>query len=83
MKHQNIKTSLTIFTIGHSTRPVEEFIELLKAHGIGVVADVRTIPKSRHNPQYTSDVLAATLHRHGSGYKHTPGPEGHTDAKKH
>ena len=82
MKHQNIKTSLTIFTIGHSTRPVEEFIELLKAHGIGVVADVRTIPKSRHNPQYNSDVLAATLHGHGIGYKHMPGLGGLHHAKK-
>jgi uncharacterized protein (DUF488 family) len=82
MKHQNIKTSLTIFTIGHSTRPIEEFIELLKAHGIGVVADVRTIPKSRHNPQYNSDVLAATLHGNGIGYKHMPGLGGLRHTKK-
>ena len=82
MKHQNIKTSLTIFTIGHSTRPVEEFIELLKAHGIGVVADVRTIPKSRHNPQYNSDELPPALREHGIGYEHLPGLGGLRHTRK-
>ena len=42
----------TIFTIGHSTHPIEEFVEMLRAHGIELVVDVRTIPKSRHNPKF-------------------------------
>jgi hypothetical protein len=45
-------TRLTIFTIGHSTRPIDEFLRLLKAHGVQRVVDVRTIPRSRHNPQF-------------------------------
>ena len=46
-----------IFTIGHSTRPIDEFIALLKAHGVEEVVDVRTIPMSRHNPQFNTDPL--------------------------
>ncbi len=56
--------SMTIYTIGHSNHPLEKFIEMLTAHGIGLIADVRTIPKSRHNPQYNSDALAASLREH-------------------
>lgn len=52
---------LTIFTIGHSTRPIDEFIGLLRANGIQQLIDIRTIPKSRHNPQFNSDALAASL----------------------
>ena len=61
MAKEHAKTSETIFTIGHSTHPIEEFADILKAHGIEFAADVRTIPKSRHNPQYNSDALAAAL----------------------
>ncbi len=61
-----------IFTIGHSTRTIEQFIELLKAHGIQEVVDVRTIPKSRHNPQFAGDELAASLQGAGIAYKHLP-----------
>lgn len=50
-----------IFSIGHSTRPIEAFISLIQAHGVRTVADVRTIPRSRRNPQYGSDELAASL----------------------
>jgi uncharacterized protein (DUF488 family) len=53
---------LTIFTIGHSTRPIAEFTELLQANGVEQLIDIRTIPKSRHNPQFNSDALAASLH---------------------
>ena len=45
----------TIFTIGHSTHPIDEFISMLNAHGIRKLIDVRTIPKSRHNPQFNGD----------------------------
>lgn len=50
-----------IFTVGHSTRPIDEFIALLRAHGIARIADVRTIAKSRHNPQFGADQLVQTL----------------------
>lgn len=53
--------TLTIFTIGHSTHPLEEFIEMLKAHGIKMVVDVRTIAKSRHNPQFNEVALEKSL----------------------
>ena len=62
-----------IFTIGHSTRPIEVFVRLLKAHGIQRVIDVRTIPRSRHNPQFNRDQLAPALHRARIHYKHIAG----------
>jgi hypothetical protein len=66
-------TPLTIFTIGHSTRPIDEFIRLLKAHGVQRVVDVRTIPRSRHNPQFNCDQLSPALHRGKIQYRHMPG----------
>jgi len=61
---------LTIFTIGHSTHPIEHFIELLRANGIRQLIDIRTIPKSRRNPQFNSDALAASLHAARISYIH-------------
>ncbi len=66
-------TDRTIFTIGHSTRPIDEFITILKALDIRLVADVRTIPRSRHNPQFNSDVLAKSLKDSGLDYVHMAG----------
>ena len=60
----------TIYTIGHSTRTIEQFIELLKAHGIEELVDVRTIPRSRHNPQFGREDLAASLQQTGIAYTH-------------
>lgn len=54
--------SPAIFTIGHSTRPIEEFIRLLKAHDVRRLVDVRTVPRSRHNPQFNRDDLSRALH---------------------
>lgn len=62
----------TIHTIGHSTRPIEEFIDLLTAQGITRLVDIRTVPKSRHNPQYWGDALAASLQEAGIGYSYLP-----------
>ena len=76
------KTDLTIFTIGHSTHSIEEFVELLKAHAIVLLVDVRTIPKSRHNPQYNTDELAAALQDHEIAYEHMAGLGGLRHAKK-
>ncbi len=60
----------TIYTIGHSTRTIEQFLELLKAHGIQQIVDVRTVPKSRHNPQFGKEALAASLEQAGIAYRH-------------
>lgn len=59
---------MTIYTIGHSTRPIEEFIGLLHAQNVKQLADIRTIPKSRHNPQFGSESLAKSLQKSGIGY---------------
>ncbi len=60
----------TIYTIGHSTRTIEQFIELLRAHGIEELVDVRTIPRSRHNPQFGTEELAASLQQEEIAYTH-------------
>ncbi len=73
---------LIIYTIGHSTRSIDDFLEVLKVHGIRLVVDVRTIPRSRHNPQYNSDVLAPALLRRDIGYIHLPGLGGLRHPKK-
>lgn len=62
-----------LWTIGHSTRPIEEFIGLLLTHGIHVLADVRTIPFSRRNPQYNQEAFAQSLREAGLQYRHMPG----------
>ena len=62
-----------IFTIGHSNRPIEDFIGLLWTHEVARVIDVRTIPRSRHNPQFNLDTLPASLACAGIDYSHMPG----------
>jgi uncharacterized protein (DUF488 family) len=57
-----------IFTIGHSTRTLPEFIELLRSNGVQRVIDIRTIPRSRHNPQFCREALAPALRRAKIGY---------------
>jgi uncharacterized protein (DUF488 family) len=64
---------LTVFTIGHATRPIDEFIKLLTAHGVQRLVDVRTIPQSRHNPQFGREPLSASLARADIHYTHLPG----------
>lgn len=63
-------TGVTIYTVGHSTHPIDEFIEMLQAHGVQKLVDVRTIPKSRHNPQFNSPDLAASVRRENVTYRH-------------
>jgi uncharacterized protein (DUF488 family) len=58
------------FTIGHSTRPIGEFVDLLRHAEVRLVADVRAMPRSRANPQYNSDVLAQALSEFQIGYEH-------------
>ncbi len=57
-----------VYTIGHSTHPIDEFIRILAAFEIEKVVDVRTIPKSRHNPQFNEDELRKQLFEHAIEY---------------
>ncbi len=63
---------LTVFTIGHSTRTIDEFVGLLKNFRINLVVDVRTVPRSRHNPQFNKETLPNTLKPYGIKYIHMP-----------
>jgi uncharacterized protein (DUF488 family) len=66
------ESELTILTIGHSTRTLDEFVDLLKVYGVSLVVDVRTVPRSRHNPQFNKETLPNTLKPHGIKYIHMP-----------
>jgi uncharacterized protein (DUF488 family) len=62
--------SVTVFTIGHGTRPAAELIATLTEAGVRTVVDVRRFPGSRRNPQFNQPALAASLDEHGIGYVH-------------
>lgn len=62
-----------VLTIGHSTRLLDEFIEILKAHGVELLVDIRTVPRSRHNPQFNKESLPKSLSAVGIGYEHHAG----------
>ena len=62
-----------VCTIGHSNRTIEDFIGLLRQNGVACVLDIRTIPKSRHNPQFGQDKLASSLADSGIEYRYLPG----------
>jgi uncharacterized protein (DUF488 family) len=62
--------SSSIYAIGHSTHPLDHFITLVKAHEIRIVCDVRTVPRSRHVPQFNKDSLGIALPAQGLGYRH-------------
>lgn len=64
-------TTTTIWTIGHSTHSFQEFVAILKSFGIEALVDVRTVPRSRHNPQFNKDELERTLPEVGIEYAHT------------
>lgn len=65
-----MKKKISVFTIGHSTHSIEDFIEILKHYHIDELVDIRTIPKSRHNPQFNMDTFAKALRNHHIGYRH-------------
>lgn len=71
-----------IFTVGHSTLPIERFIELLKAYGIGQLVDIRTMPGSRRNPQFGSEALAGSLEAAHIEYAHMEALGGLRRARK-
>ena len=62
-----------VLTVGHSTRPLSAFIALLLVHSVSRVIDVRTVPRSRHNPQFNRDTLLASLEVAGIRYAHAAG----------
>lgn len=64
---------MTLFTIGHSTRTFDEFLTLLRAHGVDAIADVRTVPRSRRHPHFAREALEPALEGYGIGYRHFPG----------
>jgi uncharacterized protein (DUF488 family) len=70
--HQSSSVGSTpvVLTIGHSTRALQDFIDLLGVHGIEVVVDVRTVPRSRRNPQFNRETLPEALQAAGIGYEH-------------
>lgn len=61
-----------IYTIGHSTRPIDEFIRILKHYGVQEVVDIRKIPRSGYNPQYNMESLSKSLEESGIAYRHYP-----------
>ena len=73
---------LIVMTIGHSTRPAKEFIRLLKAHQVQRLVDVRTVPRSRHNPQFNRSELSPALHSARLHYRYMPGLGGFRHARR-
>jgi uncharacterized protein (DUF488 family) len=61
---------IVIYAVGHSIRTLDAFIEILQAHSISMLVDIRTIPKSRHNPQFNEDVLKENLENRCITYMH-------------
>ena len=64
---------MTVWTIGHSTRSLEELVALLRAHAVDTVVDVRTVPRSRRHPQFEKTALVESLPQAGLAYTHMPG----------
>lgn len=67
------QTQPLVLTVGHSTRALQDFIALLRAHSVTILIDVRTVPRSRHNPQFNADALAEALRGAGIHYVHAAG----------
>jgi uncharacterized protein (DUF488 family) len=63
---------LTLWTVGHSTRTIEDTVSLLRTHHIQILVDVRTVPRSRHNPQFNRDTFGPALTQAGFLYRHEP-----------
>jgi uncharacterized protein (DUF488 family) len=73
---------MTVYTLGHSTRAADEFLRILDAYKIQHVADIRTVPRSRHNPQYDQEALKRLLAGERIAYTHLPGLGGLRHARK-
>jgi 3-methyladenine DNA glycosylase/8-oxoguanine DNA glycosylase len=75
-------SGVRVYTIGHSTRTLDELVALLRAADVRVLADIRTMPRSRHNPQFNGDSLRTDLRPRGLRYAHLPGLGGLRRARK-
>lgn len=64
--------SVTVYTVGHSTRSLDDFVGLLRREGIGALVDVRAFPMSRRHPHFNREALAGSLVAHGVAYRHAP-----------
>jgi len=82
VKERKSEEKTVVSSIGHSTRPVSDFIEIIRAYGIKKVVDIRTIPKSRHNPQFNKEALRESLKEVKIGYLHMKGLGGLRHALK-
>lgn len=78
----NFQNPLTLYTVGHSDRTFEEFLKLLRVHGIGRIVDVRTVPKSRRVPWFNKEELAPALNKANIRYAHLPELGGLRHSKK-
>jgi len=76
------RQELTIYTVGHSTRSIDEFIEILQAYNITLLVDVRTVPRSRHNPQFNKENLPNILKPYSIKYLPLPDIGGLRHPKK-
>jgi uncharacterized protein (DUF488 family) len=70
-----------IYTIGHSTRSLDEFVGLLRTHEVVKLADIRSMPRSRRHPHFGIDALSVSLPEAGIAYRHFPGLGGHRKAR--
>jgi uncharacterized protein (DUF488 family) len=82
MTEVRLSTPPAIMSIGHSTRTSKEFIQLLKAHRVERLVDVRTVPRSRHNPQFNRSELSPALHSSRLHYTYMPGLGGFRRARR-
>jgi len=64
---------MPLLTVGHSNRTLGELLDLLRAHGVEMLVDVRSVPRSRHNPQFNRETLPGELAAAGIEYRHMPG----------
>jgi len=71
-----------VFTVGHSTLSIDDFVALLRAYGIETVVDIRTVPRSRRNPQFNADALASSLRAENIDYVPLPSLGGLRHARK-
>jgi uncharacterized protein (DUF488 family) len=72
MRDGNSGAGLTIWTVGHSTRPIDELAAILRDAAVGVLVDIRSVPRSRTNPQFNADALPGPLATAGISYRHMP-----------
>src|SRR5947209_14523355 len=73
---------ISLLTVGHSNRPLPDFLTLLQSHAVELLVDIRTVPKSRHNPQFNKENLPQSLADAGIEYLHMPGLGGLRHARK-